>query len=136
GVTPLLPTACFSRAKIDAAAFVEICWETMDRTSTLNRLGSCHRVQGPTAAISRLSTGSRRARWRWALRKGTDSAVMTEPTQPFSNGTLTGDASMIATPPDGDDPSHALSPSAHRLPMVSGDSHFNPGKGGMDRRMK
>src|SRR5436309_1610613 len=54
---------------MDLAAFEEICCEMIERTSSSNRFGWNCNVQGPTVAIIRFRTGSRRARWRRAFAK-------------------------------------------------------------------
>src|SRR5262249_3202760 len=76
GVTNPFFTAPSSRAAIACAARVEICWEMIDRTSMPKRSGWCHSVQGPIAAIRRLSTLSRRARGRWAFGKTSETLLM------------------------------------------------------------
>src|SRR5437879_4097050 len=60
------------RARIAAAAFVEICWEMTECTKTANPAGLCWRVHGPTSRITSRRIGSRRDRCRraWGVNGG------------------------------------------------------------------
>src|SRR5258708_3412345 len=56
------PTVALSRVWIDRAAFVEICWEMIDRIRSPKWSGFGCKVQGPTRPMRRFKRASLRER--------------------------------------------------------------------------